>query len=335
MTVGQRLYLAIVPAILGVFAVAGLAYWGEYGREAPHILVLVGVIASVASLIVAWRNTRYVATRLTRIAPASATAPTDELEAIEREVTQLRQAVATAQAEEASAAAHAEASVRGYADLVADAAAGAARQVDELRMPLHILLENRFGDLNENQEEMLAAARAAADDIQANLERLGQIADVDRGGVRLRPERLRLSDMISALLPALTAEAERLGVRLTAEIAPLLPPLQADRAVLGRALSLLIGDAVHRTNAEGTVHVTVHERGEWPIPSDGSGPGLQTSVGPSLEVAITHGAGPEQQVDVALANRLIQLLGGTVLREPATTVISVPAAGDAGVRSAR
>ena len=34
MTVSQRLYLAVVPAIVGVFAVAGLAYWGQYDRQA-------------------------------------------------------------------------------------------------------------------------------------------------------------------------------------------------------------------------------------------------------------------------------------------------------------
>ena len=60
----------------------------------------------------------------------------------------------------------------------------AARQLDEIRMPLHILLENRFGDLNDNQEEMLATARTAADDAQALLERLRQVADVDRGTLR-------------------------------------------------------------------------------------------------------------------------------------------------------
>ena len=80
MTVSQRLYLAVVPAIVGVFAVAGLAYWGQYDRQAPHVLVIVGVIASVGSLIVAWRNTRYVATRVTRLAAAGAGTRDDELD---------------------------------------------------------------------------------------------------------------------------------------------------------------------------------------------------------------------------------------------------------------
>jgi signal transduction histidine kinase len=332
-TVSQRLYLAIVPAILGVFAVAGLAYWGRYGIHAPHVLVLVGVVASVASLIVAWRTTRYVATRLTQLAPQSPAAPTDELEAIAEDLAQLRQAVATAQAEEATAAARADASVRAYADLVAEAATGVARQVDELRMPLHILLENRFGDLNENQEEMLAAARVAADDLQANLERLGQIADIDRGAVRLRPERLRLGDLVTALLPALTAEAERNKVTLRGEIAPLLSPVQADRAALGRALALFIGDAIHRTAPDDVVQIAVRERSADAPASDGSRPPAGSSTIPVLDVSIPHGTGTGRHVDSVLAERLIQLVGGTVEQNPGETVVSLPAAPDSGVRS--
>src|SRR6202035_4929457 len=96
--------------------------WGEYGRQAPHVLVIVAVVASVASLAVAWRNTRYVATRITRLA-ASARAPrVDELDAVEDEVARLQLAVQAGEAERARLEALARASVRAYADLIADAA---------------------------------------------------------------------------------------------------------------------------------------------------------------------------------------------------------------------
>src|ERR1700722_9532692 len=71
MRVGARLFLSLVPAILGVFTVAGLAYWGEYGRQAPHVLVITAVIASVASLIMTWMNTQYVAKRVQKLAEGS------------------------------------------------------------------------------------------------------------------------------------------------------------------------------------------------------------------------------------------------------------------------
>jgi hypothetical protein len=49
-----------------------------------------------------------------------------------------------------------------------------------VRLPLQILLESPFGELNENQEELLRDARAAADAIDAALRKLGHVADIDR-----------------------------------------------------------------------------------------------------------------------------------------------------------
>lgn len=341
MNVSQRLYLAVVPAIVGVFAVAALAYWGQYDRQAPHVLVIVGVIASVGSLVVAWRNTRYVASRVTRLAAPVQVARDDELDAIEQEVDRLRSAVAGAEAAQAGAQQRADASVQEYGALVADAATAAARQLDEIRMPLHILLENRFGDLNDNQEEMLAAARTAADDAQASLERLRQVADVDRGMLRLRVERVRLTDLVAALLPGLAAEAARESVAVSSDLSPWLACAMGDRARLGQAVALLATDAVRRTAAGGAVHITAGEPD--PPESDTSGirAGGRTPAAPAedapnraapmVRLVITHGTLPGRMTDIALADRLIAALGGRVQHGDDRTVISLPAASDGPV----
>jgi signal transduction histidine kinase len=325
MTVSQRLYLAVVPAILGVFTVAGLAYWGQYDRQAPHVLVIVGVIASVGSLVVAWRNTRYVATRVTRLAASGPESRHDELDVIEQEVDRLRRAVAGAEAAQAGAQQRAEASVREYGTLVSDAAMAAARQLDEIRMPLHILLENRFGDLNDNQEEMLASARTAADDAQASLERLRQVADIDRGTLRMRAERLRLTDLVAALLPGLAAEGARGSVAVSADLSPWLPAVSGDRALLGQALSLLTGDAVRRTPAGGAVRIT----GGDTQPTNRAGaatPAVEPGAPAMVQLIVSHGALPGRMTDIALADRLITALGGRVQHGDDRTEISLPVA---------
>src|SRR5579863_6367785 len=83
MRIAARLFLSLVPAILGVFTVAGLAYWGRYDRQAPHVLVITAVIASVASLIMTWMNTRFVANKVKKLAEGtSREGPGDELDRI-------------------------------------------------------------------------------------------------------------------------------------------------------------------------------------------------------------------------------------------------------------
>jgi signal transduction histidine kinase len=328
------LYLAIVPAIVGIFAVAGLAYWGQYGRQAPELLVIIAVVASVASLIVAWRNTRYVATRIARLAAPAMVTRVDELDAIEEEVGRLQRAVTDAKATEALAKQYSEAAIHEYGGLVADTATSVAHQLDEVRMPLHILLDNHFGDLNENQEEMLAAARSAADDAQGSLDRLREIADLDRRAIRLRTERIRLSDLVNALMPGLAAEGTRAGVRVSADLPPFLPPVAGDRVRLGEALSLLATDGVRRTPSGGEVQIT-GVAVEPPLPralKGGSGTG-PADVGRSgqrrdpreVQLVITHGSGPARQTDVSLADRLLVALGGRVDYAVDRTVITLPA----------
>lgn len=334
MTVSQRLYLAVVPAIVGVFLVAGLAYWGEFDRRAPNVLVLIGVIASVGSVAVAWRNTRYVATRVSRLAVGHP-AQLDELDTIEDEVERLRRAVADAIAAQARAEATADQRVREYAELIDEAATAVVRQLDEVRIPLHILLESHFGDLNENQEEMLAAARTAADDVHTRLDRLRAIADVDRGALRLRPERVRVGDIIRVLLPGLQAAATQAGVSIESDISPLQPAAMADRAWLSEALSLLANDAVLRTPPGEKVRVASVEPGASGYPQESSGAvGPPTSAaetaidregdGSRVQLMISHGAAPGRPIDIALADRLIAAQGGRVEHDPLRTRITLP-----------
>ena len=343
MNISQRLYLAIAPAIIGIFAVAGLAYWGHNGRQAPELVLIIAVVAAVASLIVAWRNTRYVAMRVARLAAPAQVTRVDELDAIEGEVDRLRRAVADAQATEATAQQRAEAAIQEYGGLVADTATSAARQLDEVRMPLHILLDVHFGDLNENQEEMVAAARSAADEAQTALDRLREIADLDRGAIRLRTERIRLADLVAALVPGLVAEGSRAGIRVSTDLSPFLPAVGGDRARLGEAIALLTTDSVRRTAPGGEVRITGAavervspvgggQRGGQSLTSAQSVPEGRAvdAVGAAprrqeIQLEITHGTGPARQTDLALANRLLVALGGRVDYAVDRTVITLPA----------
>jgi signal transduction histidine kinase len=327
MTVGQRLVLSVVPAIIGVFAVAGLAYWGEYGRQAPHILVLVGVVASVLSLGMTWMNTRYVARRIQRLAgeagagdqPAQtlgfrrfadavtgraiATDAQDELDRIESQVHGLTTALEQARAEGANA----EGRVGEYAALLSDATSEAMKQLNEARLPLYILLDNHFGDLNENQEEMLGAASSAVDTADQRLRQLREIADLDRGAVTLRHDAVRASDLIASLLPSLHSLGQEGGVEVKADIAPALPRVSGDRSRLQEACGLLLNERLRALPPGASVTITA-------VPD-----------GRAVRIEVTHaGAGASTGADAALARRLIAAIGGTVEDKDESTIIMLP-----------
>src|SRR6185312_5510128 len=187
---GQRLFLAVIPAVVGVFAVAGLAYWGDYAHEAPHIVVIIAAIAAVGSLGMAWYNARYVAHRIAQLAAkVESGSGLDEFDAIETVVDRHTSALREAESRRQHAEHAAGVRIREHGELMAQVASTVSKGIDEIRLPLYILLENRFGDLNENQEEMLEAARTAAEHVNTDADRLAEIGQLDRGSLTLRSDR--------------------------------------------------------------------------------------------------------------------------------------------------
>jgi signal transduction histidine kinase len=328
MRVGPRLFLSLLPAILGVFTVAGLAYWGQYGRQAPHVLVITAVIASVASLIMTWMNTQYVAKRVRRLAEgtpressafrlrdvadavtgrAISTGTRDELDRIEQTVDRLSGELERVRAERTASQAESSERIREYTRLLADAVADAMKQLDEARLPLHILLDNKFGDLNENQEEMLAAARAAVENADRRLRRLREIVDLDAGRVQLRKDAVRTGDLITSLLPGLNAQGQEAGVEVTADLAPALPRVTGDRAKLQEACGLLLSERVRALPPGSRVQISAEPSGDV------------------VKIDVKHPGGAEGSgADSALARRLIAAIGGAVEDHDGITTITLP-----------
>ncbi|MEP6573873.1 MAG: hypothetical protein ABJD11_14310 [Gemmatimonadota bacterium] len=316
MRIAHRMFLALLPAVLGLFTVSGLAYWGRFERQVPGSLLLVAAIATVASLVIAWRNTRHVAQRIERLAEddhaaGESEAPgvrktgasSDELEALERVVGQVSAAEQETRERERAAAAR----VGEYAELLAEVSAAASAQLTQLRLPLHILLENHFGALNENQEEMLAAAQTGADQLEVELRRLREIAEIDQGALEIRRDLVHPGDLVLSLMPTLRSLGERTEVRVRADIEPGLPRLLGDWTRLQEALSLLLSDRVRYAPSGEEVAIGVTAE-----------PGV-------VRVAVDRGAAHAATADLLLARRLIGAHGGEIEEGSTRTVVTLPA----------
>jgi hypothetical protein len=47
MKISHRLFLGVIPSLVGLFTVAGLAYWGQYAHAAPQLVVWAAGAATV------------------------------------------------------------------------------------------------------------------------------------------------------------------------------------------------------------------------------------------------------------------------------------------------
>jgi signal transduction histidine kinase len=310
MKISQRLFLGVIPSVVGLFTVAGLAYWGQYHQTAPVMVVLAAGAATIISLVVAWRETRYVARRVERLASMrGGDEKVDELDVIEQRVESLGEAATAAKADAARAAEDAGLRTIEYATLLAEAATSASKQLAEARLSLHVLQDNHFGELNDNQEEMIGAAREATEAAEVELNHLREIADIDRGALMLRRDLVKPGEIIRSLLPLLNAQATKQGVRILSELEPALPRVVGDRGRLQDALGLILKDAV-RYAVPGT-SVSVHASSQ-PL---------------TVTIVVNHSSPHSYTGDVALADRLIRAQGGSVTHTGDATTITLERAG--------
>jgi signal transduction histidine kinase len=178
-----------------------------------------------------------------------------------------------------------------------------------------VLQDNHFGELNDNQEEMIGAAREATEAAEVELNHLREIADIDRGALMLRRDLVKPGELIKSLLPILNAQAARQGVRILSELEPALPRVVGDRGRLQDALGLILKDAV-RYAIPGT-SISIHAASE---PT-------------KIKIIVNHGSPHSYTGDVALADRLIAAQGGSVTHQPEGTTISLERAGVGSVAS--
>lgn len=258
LAVGQRLLLGLAPSLLAVGLVVALGYYGEIGREAPEYVVSGAAALALLSLGLTWWNTSYFVRRLQRLGRRdgglgdagiveSDTDPSgDDFDRIEREVARLGDALARSTRERVVDHDALERRLHEQATLLAATVRAVTAQMDEVRLPLHILLDARFGELNENQEELLVAARAAADGIDAAVRRLAVVADADRDALVVRTEPVAINDVVRAVLPMVRATADRRNARVDVAFEPALPRVWANRAALAEAIALVAGLAAER-----------------------------------------------------------------------------------------
>jgi signal transduction histidine kinase len=323
MRVATRLNLTVLPAVVGLVLVVLLAYFGEYHRQAPELLVALASVAAVGSALLAWRNTRILSRRVGELAHGfrelglAAPLPSvssldefDELDAVRQSVMRLAAAkAALRQSAEAQMAAM-EQRLSQQEQLLREVTREVTTRLEEARLALHILQSNPFGELNENQEELIAAARTAADAADAELRTLGRLA----AAASIVAQRPAEPTMVRALLePPLAMAfggAQDAAASSTITLPDDLPRVQAEAISAQDALSTLLRDAATAVAPGERLQLTAQAMAE--------------------AVTLTIQPAPEWEdappLRAQLAIRLIEAQGGSVQRDAAALRVRLPVA---------
>jgi len=322
-SIAWRLAAGVLPSVLAIALVVSLSYYGEYGRSVPRIIVIAAAGLTLAAVVIAWANATYFADRLARLAQstskvAGGSERTDEFDRIERAVGNLGSALSAAEAERARSDQLAAARLKEQATMLAGVVSDTIGQLDQVRLPLQILLASPFGELNENQEELLRDARAAADAIDVALRRLGQVADIDRDALPVQRELVQINDVVRSVLPVARAAAERRGARTETVLEPGLPRVVADRARLAEALALFLTESAASANSSTSLRISTARAGARAEIRIAPASGVVPSAA-SVPADISTG----DVTPLILASRLISAQGGVVTIDDGGLMVSV------------
>lgn len=323
MKVAMRLNLTALPVIVGLVLLVLLAYFGEYQRQAPELLVILTGVAAVCSALLSWQNTRIVSRRVGELVrgfrelglvASPSVSPSldefDELDAVRQSVMQLAADRSTWRKAAEEQVRVAEQRLRSHEHLLLEASRVARVRLEEIRLALHILQSSPFGELNENQEELIAAARSAADEADGELQTLGRLASAGDLAAQRAPEAITVRSLLeSPLAMALSSTPDAVG-NATGALPDDLPPVQVDAPAVQEALATLLRDAVSALSpgdrlrldaqvAEVRVVLTIQ-----PAPAWSEIPGLRAQ----------------------LAIRLLEAQGGAVHREQHALHVALPRA---------
>ncbi len=184
--------------------------------------------------------------------------------------------------------------VAQWEQLIHDVVQLSLRQIEEARLALHILQSNPFGELNENQEELIAAARTAMDAADAELRTMARVVSTSARVGRASTSSIRLRSLLE--VPLAMAMGGTQEVRETVRLPQVdeLPTVAVDVPAVQEALALLLRDCV-----------AMHPPGE-PLTIAGSHTPPTVTLNIPMDTTPYLGAPP---LRFSLANALLQSSG--------------------------
>ncbi len=145
-------------------------------------------------------------------------------------------------------------------DLLATVSHELKTLLTSVRMALHLLLDEKVGDLNPKQAELVLAAREDADRLHRIIEGLLDIGRIQAGRLDMDLKPLAVPNLVQPAVDAVHAAYQKKGVTLRTDIPGDLPAVLADSTRVHLILGNLLGNALRYTHAGGEVCIAAEPR---------------------------------------------------------------------------
>ena len=225
-------------------------------------------------------------------------------------------------------------------EFVSVASSKLSEPLNALRLALHALSEGYVGELDPQQQEMVAVAHDNANKLDELMADLLELAEIDSGARRLSLERVRPVDLAREAIERFRAVAEDKQIRLDTTVWPDLSWVVADKRVTARILDNLLSNAIRHTPRGGSVSIEASEHvGRVYVSVKDSGDGIPEEQQPQIFSRFSQvgdksgGTG----LGLALVKRLAEAQGGQVSVESrpgegATFTFALLTGGPASIR---
>jgi signal transduction histidine kinase len=144
-------------------------------------------------------------------------------------------------------------------DLLATVSHELKTRLTSVRMAVHLLLDEKLGELNPRQADLLMTAREDAERLHRIIEGLLDIGRIRSGNLKMRLEPMDAEDLIHHSVDPVRHAYQDKGIKLAYEVPPDMGKVMADPSRVHLILANLLSNALKYTPAGGEVDVRVSE----------------------------------------------------------------------------
>ncbi len=185
-----------------------------------------------------------------------------------------------------------------------------------IRLAIHVLLQEKIGELSPKQFEVLEAARQDSDRLYRIIEDLLDISRIESGDAEIKIQPVKVEELVFQATDKVRAAFRDHRLSLTIDVAPDVPQVLADPARLYLVFDNLLSNALKYTPPAGEVRITAQpEDGMVRFAIEDTGIGIAPEHLPHIFEKFFRVPGQEQVssgLGLTIAKEIVEAHGGAI-----------------------